>query len=77
MLFQLLIVLVELSKFIGENVGVRYKVKVLLAIPLLHPNNIETESVFSCDLMTLWEMIDLLVLIQSLIEITLTTGRVP
>lgn len=73
MLLQLLVVLVELSKFIRKNVRVRHKVKVLLAVPLLHPNNIEAKSIFTRDLMTLREMVDLLVLVQALIQVALAT----
>ena len=46
----------------------------LLSISFLHSNNIEAKSILPCDLMTLREMVDLLVLIQTFIEITLATG---
>ena len=40
-LLELLVVLVELPKLIWQDVGVRHEVKVLLAVPLLHPDHIE------------------------------------
>ena len=73
MLFQLLIMFIELTELIWQDVGVWNEVKMLLAKPLLHPNNIETESIFPCNFVTLWEMIDLLVLVKTFIEITFAT----
>lgn len=55
--------LVEFTEFIRKDVRIRDKVKVLLAVPFLHSNNVEAESVFACDFMTLGEMVNLLVLI--------------
>ena len=65
--------LIELAKFIRQNICVGYEVEVLLAVPLLHPDDVEAQSIFSCDLMTLWEVIDFLVLVQTLVEVTLAT----
>ena len=49
----------------------------LFSEPLLHPHTVEAQPVLSGDLMTLWEMVDLLVLIKTLVEITLAGGRAP
>jgi len=77
MLFQLLIVLIELSELVRQDISVRNEVKMLLAKPLLHPHNIEAKSIFPCNFMTLWVMVDLLVLVETFIQVTLTTGRAP
>jgi len=74
MLFELLIVLIEFTEFIRENVSIWYKVKMLFSKSFLHSDNVEAKSVLPGDLMTLREMINFLVLIQALIEITLATG---
>lgn len=62
-LLQFLVMLIELSELIRENVGIGNKVKVLLSETFLHPNNIKAQSIFSCDFMALGEMVDLLVLV--------------
>lgn len=69
--------LVEFAKFIGQNVGIGHEIEVLFTIPLLHPNNVEAQSVLSCDFMTLREVIDLLVLVQALVEVTLAARGAP
>lgn len=71
MLFQLLVVFIELTEFIRKNVGIWHKVKVLFTISFLHSDNIETKPILPCNLMTLWEVINLLVLIQAFIKVTL------
>ena len=71
MLLELLVVLVEFTEFIGKNIGIRDKVKVLLAVSFLHSNDVEAKSVLSGDFVTLREMIDLLVLVESFVKITL------
>ena len=45
----------------------------LLSISFLHPNNVEAKPILPCDFMTLREMVDLLVLVQAFVEITLAT----
>lgn len=72
-LLQFLVVLVELAKFVGENVGIRYEVEVLLAEPLLHPDNIEAKAILPRDLVTLREVIDFLVLIEALVQVAFAT----
>lgn len=77
MLLQLLIVLVEFTKLIWEDVGVWYEVEVLLSISFLHPDHVEAKSIFPCDLVALWEMIDFLVFIQAFIQVALATTGTP
>lgn len=77
MLLQLLVVLVELTKFIWQNVSIGNKVKVLLSISFLHSDNVKAEPIFSCDFVTLWEVIDLLVLIEAFVQVALAAGGGP
>ena len=49
----------------------------LFAKSFLHPNDIEAKSIFPSDFMTLREMIDLLVFVETLIQITLATWGTP
>jgi hypothetical protein len=67
MLLELLIVLIEFSELVGENVSVRNEVKMLLSKSFLHSNNVEAESILPCDFMTLREVVDLLVLVKAFI----------
>ena len=71
MLLQLLIMSIEITEFIWENVGIWDKVKVCLAKFLLHADHIIAKAVFSGDFIALREVIDFLVLIQAFIEIAL------
>lgn len=50
MLLKFLIVRVEVSKFIREDVGIWNEVKVLLPVSLLHPNHVKAQSIFPCNL---------------------------
>ena len=77
MLLKLLVVLVEFTKLVWQNVGVRHEVKVLLAVSFLHSDDIETQPVFPGDFVTLREVIDLLVLVETFIQITFATARRP
>ena len=74
MLLQLLVMLIEFAEFIRQNVSVWHEIKVLLAIPFLHSDHIEAKSIFPCNLMTLREMVDFLVLIKAFIEVTLAAA---
>ena len=68
---------VEVTELVREDICVRHKVKVLLSIALLHTDHVEAAPILAGDLMTLWEMIDFLVLIESLIKIRFATARGP
>jgi hypothetical protein len=71
MLLKLLVVFVEFTEFIRKNISIRYEVKVLFTISFLHSNNVEAKSIFSGDFVTLWEMIDLLVFVESFVKVAL------
>ena len=73
-LLQLLIMLVKLTELIWQDVGVRYKVKMLFAISLLHSDNVEAKPVFPCNFVTLREVVDLLVLVQAFVQVALAAG---
>lgn len=77
MLLQLLIVCIEVTKLIWENVGIRDEIEVLLAVSFLHSDHVEAESILSSDLVGLWEVVNLLVFIQPFIEIALARGGTP
>jgi len=73
-LLQLLIMLVKLTELIWQDVGVRYKVKMLFAKSLLHSDNIKAKPVFPCNFVTLREVVDLLVLVQAFVQVALAAG---
>lgn len=77
MLFELLVVLIELTKLVRKDVGIRNEVEVLLSKPFLHSHDVEAKPILSSDFMTLREMIDLLIFVQAFIEIALATRRAP
>ena len=77
MLLQLLVVVVEVTEFIGEDVGVGTEIKSILTEALLKPHNIEAKSVLPGDFVTLREVIELLVLIQTLILVALAGAGAP
>lgn len=76
-LLQLLIVRVEVPELVREDVGVGHKVKVLLAVLLLHADHVKTEAVLPGDLVALWEVVDLLVLVEALVEVALARAGAP
>ena len=55
--------LIEFTELIRQDVSIWYKVKVLFAKLLLHSDGVKAKPIFTGDLMTLWEMVDFLVLI--------------
>ena len=67
MLFQFLVVVVEVTKLIRQDVCVRAEIKSRFAESFLHTHYVETQSIFASDLITLREMVNLLVLIQAFI----------
>ena len=68
---QFLIMSVEFSELVREDVSVWNKVKVVLSVLLLHADDIATESIFPRDFVTLREMVDLLELVQTFINVGL------
>ena len=70
-LLKLLVVGIEITKFIWENVGVWDKVKWSFTELFLHSNHIVAETILARDLIGLREVINFLELVQTLIEVTL------
>jgi hypothetical protein len=60
---------VELPELVRQDVGVGCKVEVVLAELLLHPNQITAQPVLPRDLLALRKVVDLLVLVQSLVNV--------
>lgn len=77
MLPEFLVMRVELSKLIRQDIGIRCEIKIMLPVLLLQPDNITTKPILSRYLMTLRKMIDLLVLIKPFIDIRLATRSTP
>ena len=71
MLLQLLVVVVEVAKFVGQDVGVRAEVKSILTESFLKPYYVKAKPILAGDLVTLGKVINLLVLIKTLILIAL------
>ena len=67
MLFQLLIVCIEITKLIRKNVSVRDKVEVGFAEFFLHSDHIIAKTVLPGNLIALREVIDFLVLVEAFI----------
>lgn len=67
MLLQLLVVIVEVSELVRQDIGVWAKVEGRLSKALLQSNDVEAESVLASDLIRLGEMIDLLILIKAFV----------
>ena len=66
---QLLIMSMEVMKLIGQDVSVRYEIKLRSTKSLLHLDIVETKSVFSGDLVALWEVVNALEFVQAFIQI--------
>ena len=70
-LLEFLIMCVKFSELIRKNVSVGYEIEILLSILFLHADHIVTKSIFSRDFVTLREMIDLLIFIETFVEVAL------
>ena len=68
-LFELLVVVVEVPKFLGKDVSIRAQVKRRFAVFVLHSDYVVTQAVFSRDFKLGWEFVKFLVLVESLILI--------
>jgi hypothetical protein len=64
----------EVMELVGEDVGVWDEVKLTSAKPLLHLDIVEAKSVFSGDFITLREVVDPLIFVQTFIQVALA-GR--
>jgi len=67
----------KLRKLIREHVCLRYEVKICLAVLFLHTSNVNREPILPSELETVGEMVDLLELVQSLVEVGLALGVGP
>lgn len=70
-LLQFLIVVIEITEFIWQDVGIWTKVKRILAESFLKAYNIEAQTILPGDLVALRKVIDLLILVESFILVTL------
>lgn len=77
MLLKFLVMRVEIAELIRQDVGVRHEVKVLLAKAFLHPHYVVAKSILPGDLVTRWEMVDFLILVQAFIDVRLAATRAP
>jgi hypothetical protein len=68
---------VEIMEFIRQDVGVRYKVKLLSTESLLHLDEVVAESVFPGDFITLGEVVDSLELVEAFIKVALARASRP
>ena len=68
---------VECFVLVRQDVSIRDNVKGIFAETFLHLHHIEAESVLPGNFVTGWEVINLLVFVQSFIQITLTARRAP
>jgi hypothetical protein len=77
MCLEFLEVCVKVTKLLGQDVCIRDKVEILLPMALLHADHILAQFVFARDFIAGWEVIDLLILIQALIQVALTPTVTP
>lgn len=68
---------VKVTKLVWKDVGIRNEVKGCLPKLLLHTHEVEAETVLAGDLVALRKMVYLLVLVQALVLIGLTSTRAP
>jgi hypothetical protein len=76
-LFKFVEVLLEVSELLWQDVCVSHYVKRISSKLFLHFNQVVAQSVFPCDLVTGWEVIHFLILVQTLIDVGLATWRTP
>lgn len=69
--FEFMKMRIEISKLIRQDVSVGYDVEFFLAKLLLHLDHVSTKTVFSCQLVRLRKMINLLALVKAFILIKL------
>lgn len=61
--------LAKVTEFFWDYIGFRHEIKMLASELLLHPTVISAETVFSSEFCRIYEVIDLLNLVQSLINV--------
>ena len=67
--------IVKVSEFVWDHVGVRQEVKFLLAELVLHLYDVDSKLIFAGDLLRRREVIDLLILVQAFVKVSLTGAR--
>jgi hypothetical protein len=75
-MLYLLKVVAELLKLIRQHISVRQEIK-RLAVLMLHLVDIHRKLVFPCELVALREVVNLLVLIESFVQVGLATAARP
>ena len=68
---------VEVVEFVWQNVGVRNKIILISAKSLLHLDIVVAKSIFSRDLIALWEVIDALEFVQAFVQVAFARTRSP
>lgn len=76
-LFQLLVVVVKVSKLFRQNISVRSQIKSRFTELLLHPYYIKTHTIFACNFVRLRKLIYFLVFVQTFILVTLAASTRP
>ena len=61
---------VKIVELLRQNVSVRDKVELIFTEPFLHLYEVVAQAIFSCDLITLREVIYALVFVQALVHVT-------
>ena len=68
-LFELLVVVVEVPEFLGKDVSIRAQIKRRFAVFVLHSDNVVTQAVFARDFKLRRKFVKFLVLVEALILI--------
>ena len=76
-LLLLLEMIIEVTEFIRNDVGVGEEIKVLLSKLLLHFIDIWSQFVFSGYFKTLWKVVDFLKFIESFVEVRFAWATTP
>ena len=76
-LLELLKVCMKVMKFVRENIGVRYEVKLLFPELFLHFYKVKAQPIFACYFIAHWEMIDALKLIKAFVKKALARAARP
>jgi hypothetical protein len=77
MLFEFLVVSIEITELIWKDIGIRNKIEIAFSKFFLHANHIIAKSIFTCNFVTLGEVVDFLILVKTLIKIAFAAGRAP
>ena len=71
MLLQLLIVVVKVAEFVRQDISVRAEIESTLAEALLQTHDVEAEAILTRNFVALREVVNLLVLVQTLVLVGL------